>query len=148
MPRSSVAIRVETDVDCGPLEAFERLTRGVDDWWAAYAASGVESPDDVDLERYAGGRVVKDGKEQAPDVELGRMKLWQPGGRLEAEWREPSWPPGVVTSIVTSFESSGTATHISVEHVGFEQLGASAQDTAQRYEARWAELLETIARRR
>ena len=148
MASSSVAIRVETDVDCDPLEAFERLTSGVDYWWAAYAAFGVEGAHEVDLERYAGGRVVTDGEDQAPDVELGRMTLWRPGGRLEAEWREPSWPSGVVTSIVTSFEYSGTSTHITVEHVGFEHLGASAQDTAQRYEARWAELLATVARGR
>jgi hypothetical protein len=148
MPRSPRAIRLEADVDCDPLEAFELFTRGVGDWWAAAAMPAAESPDDVSLEPYAGGRVVKDGEKPAREVELGRMMVWQPGSRLEAEWREPTWPPDVVTRIATTFESSAAATRISVEHTGFEQLGAAADRTAQRYEGLWAELLAALVRRR
>lgn len=72
------------------------------------------------------------------------MKLWRPGNRLEAEWRESAWPEGALTRITASFEQAGPSTRISLEHAGFEQLGDAADETARHYETVWSELLESL----
>jgi hypothetical protein len=128
-------LRLTAEVDGDALETFDLFTAALDDWWASAAGRA-----EVDLESHAGGRLID---ERAP-VELGRMKLWRPGSRIEAEWREPGWPEGVLTRITASFESIGRMTRIVVEHGGFEQLGEAEDAVARRYESLWRVLLDSL----
>ena len=130
-------LRLDAEVDGDALETFDRFTAALDDWWASVAGRA-----EVSLEAHAGGRLIEE-RPQA-EVELGRMKLWRPGNRLEAEWREPTWPDGVLTRITASFEATGTTTRIVVEHGGFEQLGEAGDAVAGRYELLWRELLDSL----
>ncbi len=144
MPADPQRVRLEAEVAGGALEAFDRFAAAIDEWWASIAAAATRESGEVDLESYAGGRLVEERIPPEPDVALGRVKIWRPGSELEAEWREPGWPPGALTRIRASFESTGFTTAISVEHGGFEQLGEAANTVARRYERLWRELLERL----
>jgi uncharacterized protein YndB with AHSA1/START domain len=132
-------LRLAAEVEGDALATFDAFTAALDRWWAS-AAGGAE----VDLESHAGGRLVAERAPAEVDVELGRMKLWRPGSRLEAEWREPTWPEGLLTWITASFETTGPTTRIVVEHTGFEQLAAAGDEVARRYETLWRELLDSL----
>jgi hypothetical protein len=108
------AVRLGAEIANDALEAFDRFTAAMREQWP-----------EVGFEPHAGGPV----------------KLWRPGNRLETEWREPAWPPGVLTSLAVSFESAGPQTRIALEHTGFEQLG---DEITRRYETRWSALLESL----
>jgi hypothetical protein len=108
------AVRLAVELPGDALEVFDRFTEMMLARWP-----------EVGLEPHAGGPV----------------KLWRPGSRLEAEWREPAWPEGVVTTLTASFETAGATTRIGVEHAGFERLG---EDVAHRYETLWRDLLESL----
>jgi uncharacterized protein YndB with AHSA1/START domain len=136
------SIRLEAELPCDALEAFDLFEAAVGDWWGD--AATVAARGEVGLESHAGGRLVEEGPPAGDGVELGRMKLWRPGSRLDAEWREPSWPAGALTWITASFESTGSRTRIVVEHRGFEQLAEAADAVVRRYERLWRELLDSL----
>lgn len=136
-------VRLQAEVAGDALEAFDRFAAAIDDWWASAAAAAAESGE-VELESYAGGRLVVERAPPEPELALGRVKIWRPGTELEAEWREPGWPHGALTSIRASFDSTGSTTAIFVEHRGFELLGEAADAVARRYETLWRQLLESL----
>jgi hypothetical protein len=108
------AVRLGAEVTGDALEVFDRFTAAMLERWP-----------EVGLEPHAGGPV----------------KLWRPGNGLEVEWREPAWPHDVLTSLAVSFDPAGPRTRISLEHMGFEQLG---EEVRRRYETRWSALLESL----
>lgn len=136
------SVSLEAELRCDALEAFDLFEAAIGDWWGGAAA--VAAAGEVDLEPHAGGRLLEAGPQPGVDPELGRMKLWRPGSRLEAAWREPSWPEAVLTWITASFESTGSTTRIVVEHRGFERLAEAADSVARRYELLWRELLDSL----
>lgn len=143
MAGSSRAIRLEADVRGDSLQAFDSFVAAMDEHWAGSApAGGRPSPSDIDIEPHAGGTL--EAEVDSRRLELGHIVLWQPGHRLEADWREPDWPAGVLTSMAVSFEPAGTATHVCVEHRGFEHLGDAAGSMARRYETGWREVLDAV----
>jgi uncharacterized protein YndB with AHSA1/START domain len=137
------SVHLEAELRCDALEAFDLFEAAIGDWWGEAAAAAAAG--DVELEPRAGGRLVEARPPPGGDPELGRMKLWRPGSRLEAEWREPSWPEAALTWITASFEATGSTTRIVVEHGGFEQLAEAADSVAWRYERLWRELLDSLS---
>ncbi len=143
MPGSSRAIRLDADVGGDSLQAFDSFVAAMDEHWPGSTPAGRRpSPTEIDIEPHAGGTF--EAEVDSKRLELGHISLWQPGHRLEAEWREPDWPVDVLTSIAVSFEPAGTATHVRVEHRGFEHLGDAAESMARRYETRWREVLGAV----
>jgi uncharacterized protein YndB with AHSA1/START domain len=143
MAGSSRAIRLETDVRGDALQAFDAFVAAMDEHWAGSTpAGGWAGPRDIDIEPHAGGTL--EAEVDSERLELGHITLWQPGHRLEADWREPDWPADVLTAIAVSFEPSDAETHVSVEHSGFEDLGDAATSIARRYETRWREVLGAV----
>ena len=143
MAGSSRAIRLEADVRGDPLQAFDSFVAALDEHWPGSTPAG-RGPDagEVDIEPHGGGKLEAGG--DSGRLELGHITLWQPGHRLETDWREPDWPTDVLTSIAVSFEPVGTATHVCVEHRGFEHLRDAAESMARLYETRWREVLDAV----
>lgn len=139
-------IRLESQVHGDALRAFDAFVAAMNEHWAGSTpAVRWASPREIDIEPHAGGTLEADVESKR--LELGRITLWQPGHRLEADWREPDWPADVVTSIAVSFEPGDAATHVGVEHSGFEHLADAAESVARRYETRWREVLGAVAPR-
>ncbi len=139
----SRTIRLELDVPGDPLRAFESFVDALDERWAgATPGGGPPTPGDIDIEAHAGG-TIEAGTASKP-LELGRITVWQPGRRLEADWREPDWLGDISTSITVSFEAADGATHVRVEHRGFDLFGEMADSMAERYETRWREVLAAV----
>jgi hypothetical protein len=102
----------------------------------------------VRFRRDAGGRFVEVYDAVTREgLELGRVTVWSPGGRLALTWREPEWPEGASTDIDLRFEPIFGGTLIRVEHSGFERLGPQAAQAGAGYQVAWTAALGWVARR-
>ncbi|HEY6775059.1 MAG TPA: SRPBCC domain-containing protein [Thermoleophilaceae bacterium] len=80
-------------------------------------------------------------------LELGRVTVWSPGGRLALTWREPDWPEGASTDVDVRFEPIFGGTLVRIEHSGFERVGPKAPQAGAGYQAAWTAALGWVARR-
>ena len=117
--------RAMTTVPLEPDEAFVLFTEEVDAWWrrgprfrpAIDARVGV-----MRFEPGEGGRLLEI-YDHAPDFELGRVLVWEPGKRLVFLMGGRDFAPGEWTEVDVCFEGIETGTRVSVEHYGFDELG-------------------------
>ena len=101
------SIRIVVDVPLEPPAVFAAL---VDELETALARRGIH---------FAGGaqgRISQDG------IEVGRITSWQPGNRIELEWRPATWEANTVTRFELRFESLDEGTRLTVEHRGWGAL--------------------------
>jgi hypothetical protein len=126
-PRGDKA-RVTIHVAVAPAVAFDVFTREIDLWWrrgprfrAAGPHSGV-----LQFEPGVGGRLFEtfevDGAAQR--VEVGRIKIWEPPGRLLFDWRNRNFAPHESTEVEVCFVATATGTEVTVEHRGWGSLRA------------------------
>ena len=136
-------MRVERTVTvaCSPVEAFERFTDGIGDWWPLRQgfSFGADRCDTIHLEPRVGGRFYErfvDGDE----LQVGTVTACDPPGRIVFTWAPPIWPGG--TEVEVRFAAEGDhRTVVHVEHRGFERLGAEATDTHRGFENGWPGVL-------
>ena len=100
-------IRAEITVALDAATAFETF---VDELVTALGRRGIR------FEPEPHGRVTQ------CEVEIGRVRSWQPGERIAMDWRPASWEPGHRTTVRLRLEPAGTRTRIVLEHMDFDPL--------------------------
>ena len=120
-------VRVSTRVPVSAGEAFEIFTSEIDLWWKRGPAYRVETAGKAATMRFeprVGGRLlcVYDSDEEDA-FELGRIRVWDPPGRLVFGLGGRDFDPGQFAEVEITFESDGDGTRVVVEHSGFEALG-------------------------
>ena len=121
------AVKVTVTVGLAPAAAFDVFTQETDLWWrrgVAYRVAG-RKPGTLCFEPKLGGRLFEAYESsQGPRTHVaGTITAWEPGARLEFEWRGSNFQPGEVTHVVVTFtatESGGTC--VVLEHRGFASL--------------------------
>ena len=125
--RVYVALRVKAT----PERAFAAFTDEIGEWWQASPLfettprpgqlSFEPGPDGRLIETRAGGKVF----------EIGKVRAWEPPGRLVFSWRQAAFPVDLHTEVEVRFEAVGEETRVSVEHRGFDQVpqGNAARHT-------------------
>ncbi len=99
--RATIEVALPTD------EAFEVL---LDELTLSLARRGIS------LVAGPQGRVTQD------DVEVGRVAAWEPGRRLQLDWRPADWLPETATQLELRFEPVPSGTRVTVEHRGWGGL--------------------------
>ncbi len=114
-----VALRVRAS----PARAFEAFTREIGQWWRPDLMFQITPRGDGSLafEGGEGGRLVTrlaSGK----TFEIGKVTQWRPGERLEFEWRQAAFGPGLATRVEVTFECAGDETRVTVRHYGWTAI--------------------------
>ena len=139
-------IEIEITVASGIEQAFRTFTAGIGSWWPVMSHSiGEARVTDVVLEPRAGGRLYErwdDGTEH----EWGEVLEWDEPRRFVCSWN-PNPEPSTSTEIEVRFEASGESTRVSLEHRGWERLGAEATELRREYTSGWPIVVELFARR-
>jgi uncharacterized protein YndB with AHSA1/START domain len=117
-----VALRVKAT----PARAFAAFTQEIGEWWQTNplfqttprpgTLSFESGPEGRLIETRAGGKVF----------EIGRIRAWEPPGRLVFSWRQANFPLDLHTEVEVRFEAVGEETRVSIEHRGFDQVPAES----------------------
>jgi uncharacterized protein YndB with AHSA1/START domain len=125
-------------VACPPAHAFSVWAERTSLWWPpGHSVSG--APELVAFEPRAGGRIF----ERAPggaEHEWGEVLAWEPPRRLVYLWHLRA-DRSDATEVEIRFDAAGAGTRVTIEHRGWERLGARAAERRERNERGWAGLL-------
>ena len=126
--------------------AFRTFTADIGSWWPVAGHSiGEERVVAVAMEPGVGGRLYErwaDGTEH----DWGRILEWDEPHRFVCTW-QPNPERPAPTELEVRFEPAGDQTRVSLEHRGWERLGAEAAESRADYTSGWPPLMELFARR-
>jgi len=129
----------EFAVDCPPEHAWAVWAERTSLWWpATHSVSG--APEAVVIEPRAGGRIF----ERAPggeEHEWGRVRVWEPPGRLVYSWHLRQDAADATEVEITFAPAGDAATAVRIEHRGWERLGERGPGLRERNVRGWAGLL-------
>ena len=111
-----VALRVKAP----PAHAFDVFISDIGLWWRPDPMFEITPLGDGALAFEGGeqGRLVthlKNGK----IYEIGKVTAWEPGVRLDFEWRQASFGPDLMTLVEVTYEPAGDETRVTVRHFGW-----------------------------
>jgi uncharacterized protein YndB with AHSA1/START domain len=115
--------------------AWDVWTTGMSAWWPAENHIGSEPFEDAVLEARVGGRWFERAAD-GTECDWGVVRLWEPPIRLIVTWQiDGEWrfdpDPGHASEIEVLFTPEGDdATRIDLEHRGFENIAAGAEQIA------------------
>jgi uncharacterized protein YndB with AHSA1/START domain len=125
-------------VDCAPAHAFALWAERTALWWPPrQTVSG--APQLVAFEPRPGGRIFE-REAGGAEHEWGEVLAWEPPRLLRYLWHLRA-DRADATEVEIRFEPAGEGTRVTIEHSGWERLGARAVDWRERNERGWAGLL-------
>jgi uncharacterized protein YndB with AHSA1/START domain len=113
-----VALRVKAT----PERAFRAFVEEIGDWWRPNILfQTTPRPGALSFEPGEGGRLLET-RDNGKVFEIGKIRIWEPPGRLVFSWRQANFPLDLHTEVEVGFEAVGEETRVSVEHRGFDQV--------------------------
>lgn len=152
----SSRILVSVRVSASPERAFAAFTGEIGAWWrpSPLFAFTPRDPGVLAFEPGPHGRLIQtlaSGKV----FEIGRVREWDPPGRLVFGWRQAGFGPDHDTEVEVRFEAAGEGqgTRVTVEHRGWDSVpdthvarhGFPAAVFLQRHGQWWRDLLSSLA---
>lgn len=125
MSTQVAAIQQSVEVRTDPGTAFKLWTEGINQWWKRGTRYWNDGKRAVGLrfEPRVGGRFVEVYEPSTGEgLEIGRIRVWEPGKRLVYSWREADWKPGEVTEVEVLFEPTPSGTRVTVIHSGWDKV--------------------------
>jgi uncharacterized protein YndB with AHSA1/START domain len=138
------------EVPCDPKDAFTAFTEQIGAWWRRGTRywNDPERGVSVRFEPHVGGRLIEVYDEASGEgFEIGRVTAWEPGERVAFTWRTADRAEAASTDVDVRFAATAAGTRVTVEHSGWERLGAAAAGASEGYSAGWQELLTWYAER-
>jgi uncharacterized protein YndB with AHSA1/START domain len=118
-------VTVTTRVAVDPLTAFEVFTDEVDAWWrhGPRFRTGHPRKSVMRFEPGVDGRLLEIlDRPDEPPIELGRVRIWEPGARLVFDFRARNFLPGQKTEVEIRFEADADGTRVTLEHRGWQSI--------------------------
>jgi uncharacterized protein YndB with AHSA1/START domain len=148
--------KVTVYVAVPPGDAFDVFTREIDLWWRRgpkFRIAG-RRRGQLNFEPGVGGRLFETFELPAGPrtVVVGRVTAWEPGARLELEWRGVNYKPHESTLVEVTFAPMRAGTLVTVVHRGFAALpadhpvrhGLVGADFSRMIGMWWGELLSAL----
>jgi len=124
---------------CDPGHAFKVFTERTSSWWpAGHSRSG--APEAVTIEPRVGGRIYERAG-SGEEHNWGEVLDWDPPARLGYLWHIYG-PREQATKVEISFAPDDDGTCVTVNHSGFERLGAEGEELRRRNQQGWRGLME------
>ena len=131
-------IMLSFEVACPPAHAFSVWAERTGLWWPpGHSVSG--APQLVAFEPRAGGRIYEREAGGAEHL-WGEVLEWAPPHRLRYLWHL-RFDRADATEVEIRFEAADGGTRVTIEHRGWERLGARAAERRERNERGWEGLL-------
>ena len=131
-------IELSFTVACAPAHAFSVWAERTSLWWPpGHSVSG--APALVAFEPRAGGRIFE-REASGAEHEWGEVLAWEPPHRLRYLWHL-RFDRSDATEVEIRFAAAGDGTQVTIEHRGWERLGARAGERRERNRRGWAGLL-------
>lgn len=124
-----------------PAAAFELFTQHASEWWPEDRRHTKDPESTIAI--LATGRFFERSR-AGVEVELGRVRVWQPPHRLELDFYVASGPDAP-TDVTISFTAEGDATRVTVEHRPTAASEKIWSERAPRYAASWDRVLDALA---
>jgi uncharacterized protein YndB with AHSA1/START domain len=125
-------------VACPPEHAFSVWAERTSPWWPpGHSVSGAAAL--VAFEPRAGGRIFERAGDGA-EHEWGEVLAWEPPRRLVYLWHLRV-DRSDATEVEIRFDAAAEGTRVTIEHRGWERLGARAAERRERNQRGWAGLL-------
>jgi uncharacterized protein YndB with AHSA1/START domain len=143
MQTSIEAVRKSVVVNCDVERAFEVFTREIGSWWPLDTHSiGQHQITEVVFEEKVGGRVFE-RHENGGEGEWGRVLVWEPPARFVMSWYpgKDASQTNQATELEVRFRGEGDATHVDLEHRGWEVFAEEAEETRSSYDGGWGTVL-------
>ena len=126
----------------GPEEAFDVFTRRFGSWWPYTQHSlGEEEAAACGFEPRLGGEVYETSR-SGERSRWGSVRAWEPPHRFVLAWH-PGRDPAEATEVEVRFEPVAGGTRVTLEHRGWESLGAKGAESRESYEKGWVLVFET-----
>jgi uncharacterized protein YndB with AHSA1/START domain len=132
------------EVGCDPATAFTIFTAEIGTWWRRGTMYWNDAERGLELrfEPFVGGRLLEVYEATSGEAfELGRVTAWEPGTTLGFTWRTAEWPDGVSTDVLVRFVPRPDGCLVTIEHSGWDRLGAAGAAMSSGYGRGWGELL-------
>jgi len=132
-------LRVDFEVACPPDRAFVLWTDGISAWWPAdHTVSGRDDLTVV-FEPHIGGRIFERTPE-GDEHEWGVVTAWDPPDRLGYLWHLRRDRADATDVSVRFVPRGDDGTLVTIEHSGWERLGAGGEVWRERNETGWRTL--------
>jgi uncharacterized protein YndB with AHSA1/START domain len=133
-------LRIAFDVACPPERAFDLWTARTSTWWPTSHTVGARPGVEVVIEPGIGGRIY----ERTPEGEehdWGQVTGWDPPHRISYLWHLRQDRADASEVEITFAAAERTGTRISIEHHGWDALGARGPDQRELNQRGWTGLL-------
>jgi len=133
-------LRTSFVVACPPERAFEIWTTHISMWWPTSHTVSARQDVTVVIEPGVGGRIY----ERTPDGEehdWGQVTEWDPPHRISYLWHLRQDRADATEVDITFAPAEPTGTRMSIEHRGWDALGAHGADQRELNQRGWAGLL-------
>jgi uncharacterized protein YndB with AHSA1/START domain len=133
-------LRITFDVACPPARAFELWTAHTTMWWPTSHTVSARGDVEVVIEPRVGGRIY----ERTPggaEHDWGHVTGWNPPGSIAYTWHLRQDRADATEVEITFAPDESAGTHISIEHRGWDALGARGAYQRELNQRGWTRLL-------
>ena len=141
-------LRITFGVDCPPERTFELWTAQTSTWWPTTHTVSAQPDVQVIIEPGVGGRIYE-RTSQGEEHDWGQVTRWEPPHRISYLWHLRQDRADATEVDITFAASETDGTTVSIEHRGWERLGARGPQHRQLNQHGWSSLLphfQTAAR--
>jgi uncharacterized protein YndB with AHSA1/START domain len=133
-------LRITFRVDRAPEQTFELWTAETSSWWPTSHTVSARVGVEVIIEPGVGGRIYERTPE-GDEHDWGQLTRWEPPHRIAYLWHLRQ-DRADATEVEITFAADGDdGTEVSIEHRGWERLGALGAERRQQNQRGWDSLL-------
>ena len=143
-------LRITFVVGCSPERTFELWTAKTSTWWPSTHTVSADPDAQVFIEPGVGGRIYE-LTPQGEEHDWGQITTWDPPNRIAYLWHLRQDRADATEVEITFVADARNGTAVSIEHRGWDRLGARGDERRSQNQRGWSSLLphfEAAARHR
>jgi uncharacterized protein YndB with AHSA1/START domain len=133
-------LRITFDVACPPERAFEVWTSQTSVWWPTSHTVSAQANVEVVIEPGVGGRIYE-RTAAGEEHDWGRVTAWDPPSRISYLWHLRQDRADATEVEIAFAATDDTGTRVSIEHRGWDALGARGPGQRERNQQGWGGVL-------